>query len=139
MSSRDYLVDHFRQLGEVLAAIFEKRKSAKYNDALEIVNQALDGWLKVDVETFENYMPEQIEALILNPLPDLEHQKAISELFYQKFIIFREMKQKEKALIAAKNAAYLFEKIEKLTENYSFEVEQQIVRLQNYISGANNK
>ncbi len=139
MSSRDYLVDYFRQLGEVLAAIFEKRKSAKHNDAINVINKALDGWLKIDSKKFEDYNPEEIDTLIQYPPHDLEHEKTISELFYQKFLTFREMKQDEKALLAAKNAAYLFKKIEKLTENYSFEVEQRIIQLQDYISGANNK
>lgn len=139
MSSRDYLVDYFKQLGEVLAAILERRKNAKNAEALEIVNQALDGWLNVDLKKFEDYNPEEIELLFQTPFHDLEHEKVISELFYQKFVTFREMKQDKKAFIAAKNAAYLFEKIEKLTETYSFEGEQRIVELQNYISGAKNK
>ena len=139
MSFEDYLVNYFRQLGEVLAAVLLRRKKEQYDEALEMINQALSGWLKVDLSKFEKFNPEQIDALLNIASHDLEHEKAICELFYQKFVTFREMNHEKEALVAAQNASYFLKKIETLTKTYSFEHQQKLVELENYIFGAESE
>ncbi len=131
MSTEDYLIRQFRQLALVLARILGLREKKEYNQALELIDQTLITWYKVDIEnpeaTFSRYKS--------SPSPNYEEEKALAELFYQRSKNLQNLEQDEKAKSTAAFALRAFKHIDEQSGHFSIEIQQRIAELDQIING----
>ena len=80
MSSEDYLIRYFRQLGNVLASILGYREKKMYSLAIDEIDQTLTTWFKIDPETLAETSDKLVKELLDNPSAGFETEKAIAEL-----------------------------------------------------------
>jgi hypothetical protein len=129
MSSEDYLIRYFSQLGKVLASILEYRKRKEYSLALDEINQTLNSWFDID----NNELDEKwVVECLKNPSPGFEKEKSLAELLYQKAEIYREFGNFSDAAAIAALALLLFQEIDSASGEYSVETQLRIAELLTY-------
>lgn len=132
MSSEDYLIRYFRQLGNVLASIFEYRKRKEYSLAMDEIDQALDSWF--DIDAGKNDLNEEyIVRLLKNHSGGYESEKSLAELLYQKAITYRDMGKMDEAAQVAELALVIFKEIDKESGDYSVDNQHKIAGMANLI------
>jgi hypothetical protein len=134
MSSEDYLIRYFRQLGSVIAAIFDYRKRKMYSEAIEEIDVTLQTWFNLDLNNIENSGDEFLLELLKNPSAGFETEKSIAELFYQKAQTYILMKQNVEAIKAAKIALSIYKEIDTKSGEYSIENQNRIAELDQIIT-----
>ena len=88
MSSEDYLLRQFQQLAKVLARLIGLRENRKHQQAIEEINQVLNGWFNLDTDRIDQLSEEELNNMVLQEITnDFEEAKAVAELIYQKAII----------------------------------------------------
>ena len=85
MSSEDYLIRYFRQLGKVLAALLGLYENKEYQKAIDEINQVLSTWFDLPVERIEKTSAEELlEMTMLEENQRFEKVKSVAELLFQK-------------------------------------------------------
>jgi len=134
MSSEDYLIRYFRQLGGVIAAIFDFRKRKMYSEAIEEIDTALKTWFKIDPDHLKDKGDDFLIDISNNPTDKLEAKKSIAELFYQKAVTFRLMGKIEESTHTAKIALRIYKEIDSSSGEYSIENQQKIAELDQMVT-----
>jgi hypothetical protein len=129
MSSEDYLIRYFRQLGSVIAAIFDYRKRKMFSEAIEEIDMTLGTWFKITPGNLANFENKNLNELLENPSPGMETEKSLAELFYQKAETLREMGNFKEAARFAKISLTIYKKIDSASGDYSIENQQRIAEL----------
>jgi hypothetical protein len=128
MSSEDYLMRYFRQLGSVIASIFEYRKRKEYSLAMDEIDQVLNSWFNIDTEG-NDLDADFVEEMLRNPSQGYEAEKSLGELLYQKAMVFHEMGNAEEAARVGELALRLVKTIDVVSGEYSVESQQRIAAL----------
>jgi hypothetical protein len=128
MSSEDYLMRYFRQLGSVIASIFEYRKRKEFSLAIDEIDQVLNSWFNIDADK-NDLDADYIEEMLKNPSQGYEAEKSLGELLYQKAMVYHEMGNTEDAAGVAELALMLVKTIDIASGEYSVESQQQISAL----------
>jgi len=134
MSSEDYLIRYFRQLGKVLATILEYRKRKEYSLAIEEINQTLSSWFDIDIDNDE-VDEEWISGMLMNTSPGFEAEKSLAELLYQKAETYRQLGNSTEAARIATLALFLYSEIDSLSGEYSVENQMKIAELGQFSRG----
>ncbi|HNW49453.1 MAG TPA: hypothetical protein PKH79_00135 [Prolixibacteraceae bacterium] len=129
MSSEDYLIRYFRQLGSVIAALFDYRKRKMYSEAIEEIDMTLDTWFKINPNNLADFESKTLNELLENPSPGMETEKSLAELFYQKAETLRQMGNQEEATRFARISLTIYKKIDTTSGDYSIENQQRIAEL----------
>ena len=136
MSSEDYLIRYFRQLGKVLLALLGLYEKKEYQQAIDEINQVLDTWFALPVNEIDKKTPEELLETILNSEDQqIEKAKSVAELLYQKAYALRAMEKTEKAKSYALKALLLYKKVDEVSGDFSIEIQQKIAELDQW-SGA---
>jgi RimJ/RimL family protein N-acetyltransferase len=134
MSSEDYLIRYFRQLGKVLATILEYRKRKEYSLAIEEINQTLSSWFDIDID--KNELDEEwIAGMLSNTSPGFESEKSLAELLYQKADTYQQLGNSTEAARIATLALFLYREIDSLSGEYSVENQIKIAELERLARG----
>lgn len=128
MSSEDYLMRYFRQLGSVIASIFEYRKRKEFSLAIDEIDQVLNSWFNIDADK-NDLDADYLEEMLKNPSQGYEAEKSLGELLYQKAMVYHEMGKAEDAARVAELALMLVKTIDIASGEYSVESQQQISAL----------
>lgn len=137
MSSEDYLVRYFQQLGKVLAAVLGFREKKKYQQAIAAINQVLTTWFDLNDSELEAMSPSQLEQFLLTGrADDLDRLKAVAELLYQKIITYKQMELTNVPLGIAKKSLHLFKVFDRQSGAFSIDVQERIAELDEFVSGA---
>jgi hypothetical protein len=134
MSSEDYLIRYFRQLGSVIAAIFDFRKRKMYSEAIEEIDTTLQTWFNIDLNNLESSCDKFLLELLKNPSAGFETEKTIAELFYQKAQTYILMKKNGEAIKAAKIALAIYKEMDTYSGEYSIENQNRIAELDQIIT-----
>lgn len=132
MSSEDYLVRYFMQLGNVLASILGYRKRKEYSLAIDEIDQTLTSWFNVGADS--NSVDESfIKEMLSHPSHRYEAEKSLAELLYQKAITLNLMGQIEESSKYASLALLLIREIDKQSGEFSIESQLRITELSQLI------
>jgi hypothetical protein len=134
MASEDYLIRYFRQLGSVLASIFEYRKRKDYSLAIDEIDQTLTSWFNVNAEG-NDIDQSFIDRMIKNHSLNFETESVLAELLYQKAITLRDMGNSEEASSIALLSLQLYKEIDREGGQYSVEIQLHISELEKIVSG----
>lgn len=129
MSSEDYLIRYFRQLGSVIATLFDYRKRKMYSEAIEEIDITLDTWFKINPNNLADFESKTLNELLENPSPGMETENSLAELFYQKAETLRQMENQEEAARFARISLIIYKKIDSEGSDYSIENQQRIAEL----------
>lgn len=130
MSSEDYLIRYFQQLGKVLAALLGLYEKKEYQQAIDEINLVLDTWFELPTEEIEKKSAEELlEITMLEEDQRFERVKSVAELLYQKAFALRAMEKQDDSRFFAQRALLLYKKVDALSGDFSIEVQQKIAEL----------
>lgn len=137
MSSEDYMMRYFRQLGKVLAALTGYREKRKYELAIQEINQVLDTWFAIGIEEMDAMTEDELVDLLFETGSEtIDKGKTVAELLYQKTITYIEMEKLKEAIPFAQKALALFKSVDERSGEFSIEIQQRIADLDGILSGA---
>ena len=137
MSSEDFLIRQFQQLALVLGALMGLREKKKYQQAIDEIDQVLNGWYNLDAARIDKLSAQELNELIFDKkITNFEEENAVAELIYQKAIIYKEMGKKAESVELAIKALMLFRTIDQRGGVFSVEIQQRIAELDQMVSGA---
>jgi hypothetical protein len=129
MASEDYLIRYFRQLGNVLASIFDYRKRKEFSLAIDEIDQTLISWFNVNAEG-KDIDQSFISRMIKNHSQNFETESVLAELLYQKAITLRDMGNSVEASSIALLSLQLYKEIDREGGQYSVEIQLHISELE---------
>jgi hypothetical protein len=136
MSSKDYLTRYFQQLGKVMAILIGLREKQKYQLALDEVDLVLSSWFGLDNGVIDRLSPEELDEFLHNvPEMNIEKEKSIAELLYQKAITYKAMEKDEEAHLIALKTLTLFKTIDQNSGEFSIDLQLKMAELDQMILG----